>query len=343
MKPFKFILLLFLSVIVVSIIIISCKKVDVERLAVVTTGDPSNVQQTSVTAYGSIIDLGEDEKIQEYGFCLNIINPDTIIPPTLDDKATPPFDPTDITGDFLSNISGLVQNSNYQMRAYVVEPSGKVTYGNTIQFTTQSSGGSAQWLHYDDGINDDGIGLTEGGSFDVAIRFPTQALYSYNGYKISKIKFFPREGTSTQYSITIWEGTDIPTLLHDELVNNPQINNWTEFAPSYIYTINSNQEFWVGIWVQNHPPATYPAGVDAGPAVAGAGDMFSTDDGDTWDPLSELYPELDYNWNLQVYITNDKGQEVQLVNNVSERKLESTTTNGSKEVKSEKVNEKLID
>ena len=341
MKPIKLIILFILSAFLVSLIIISCKKVDLERLAMVTTGDPSNIQQTSVTAYGSIIDLGDDEQIQEYGFCLSYINK----PPTIDDKATPPFDATDITGDFFSNISGLTENSNYQLRAYVVEPSGKVTYGNTMQFKTQSSGISSIWLNYDDGENADGIGLTEGGSFDVAIRFPIQILQSYNGFKVSKIKFFPREGT-TQYSITIWEGTDTPTLLHHEVVNNPQIGSWTEFAPSYTYTIHSNQEFWVGYWVQDHPPATYPAGVDAGPAIAGFGDMFSTDDGDTWDPLSELYPELDYNWNLQVYITNEKGQEVQLVNNVSDRKIESTTSNGSKELKAEKVemvNEKLID
>jgi len=34
----------------------------------------------------------------------------------------------------------------------------------------------------------------------------------------------------------------------------------------------------------------------------------------TWDPLSELDPpNLDYNWNIQVYVTNQKGQEKQLV------------------------------
>jgi len=335
MRPFKFIMLLFLSALLVSIIIISCKKVDIERIAMVTTDETSNVLQNSVTAYGSIIDLGEEERIQEYGFCLSYINK----PPTIDDKATPPFDPTDITGDFLSNISGLAENSNYQLRAYLVETSGKVTYGNIIQFTTQGSGGSGLWLHYDDGENaDNGIGLTEGGDFDVAIRFPTQTLQQYDGYSVTRIKFFPREGTTSLYSITIWEGTNPPTLLHYEQVPYPQINAWTEFAPSYNYTISSSQEFWVGYWVQDHPAATYPAGVDAGPAVTSAGDMFSTDNGDTWDPLSTLYPELDFNWNLQVYVTNAKGQEVQLVNNISDGIIKtSTSSNGSKKIGAEKV------
>lgn len=341
MRPVKFIIRLFLSAFFVSIFIIGCKKIDLERIAMVTTGEPSSIQQTSVQAIGSIIDLGDEESIQEYGFCLSYINK----PPTIDDKATPPFDPTDITGDFLSNISGLAENSNYQMRAYIMESSGKVTYGNIVQFTTLSGGINGQWLHYDDGENaDNGIGLTEGGSFDVAVRFPTQALYSYNGYKVTKIKFFPKEGTTTNYSITIWEGSNPPTLLHYELVSSPQINSWTEFVPSYIYTINSNQEFWIGYWVQDHPPATYPAGVDDGPAIAGMGDMFSTDGGDTWDPLSTLYPELNFNWNLQVYITNGKGQEVQLVNNISDRIIESTPLNGILKIGAEKVvNKELID
>lgn len=341
MRPIKFIPLLFLLAFFVSIIINSCKKIDIERIAKVTTGEPANVQQTSVEASGSIIDLGEEEYIQEYGFCLSYIN----TPPTIYDKATPPFDATDIVGDYKSNISGLTENRNYQMRSYLIEPSGNVVYGNTIQFTTQGSGGSGEWLHYDDGVNaDNGIGLTEGGSFDVAIRFPTQVLGSYSGYQVTKIKFFAREGTTTQYSITIWEGTNTPNLVHYELVNNPQIDSWTEFAPSYTYTINSNQEFWIGYWVQDHPAATYPAGVDAGPAITGVGDMFSTDGGDTWDPLSTLYPELDFNWNLQVYISNGKGQEVQLVNNISERIIETTSLNGKPKIGADKeVNKELID
>jgi hypothetical protein len=312
---------IFISALLITLFIFisGCKKIDLERIAMVTTGEPSHVQQTSVRAYGSIIDLGKEERIQEYGFCLSYNNK----PPTIDDKAIPPFSTSVITGDFSSNISGLEENRNYQMRAYLVEPSGNVTYGNTTHFTT----GGGLWLHYDDGVNaDNGVGLTEGGNFDVAIRFPTQALQQYNGFEVTKIKFFPKEGTTTLYSITIWEGAGSPNLVHYEQVNNPQINAWTEFVPSYIYIIDSSVEFWIGYWVQDHPSGTYPAGVDDGPAITGAGNMFSTDNGDTWDALSILYPDLDFNWNLQVYVTNEKGVEVQLVNNVLDRSAETSIT-----------------
>ncbi|MCD4730396.1 MAG: hypothetical protein K8R74_07340 [Bacteroidales bacterium] len=316
---------IFISALLITLFILisGCKKIDLERIAMIRTDQPTNVLETSVNAYGSIIDIGKDESVQEYGFCLSYINK----PPTINDKAVPPFENRSTTGDFSSIISSLAENKTYQIRAYLIELSGEVSYGNIVEFKTLSAGGSGTWLHYDDGMNaDNGVGLTEGGSFDVAIRFPTQALQQYNGFQVTKIKFFPKEGTTTLYSITIWEGAGSPNLLHYEPVDFPQINAWTEFVPSYIYIIDSSVEFWVGYWVQDHPSGTYPAGVDDGPAITGAGNMFSTDNGETWDALSILYPDLDFNWNLQVYVTNEKGEEVQLVNNVPDRSAETSIT-----------------
>jgi len=320
--------------ILILIIVIGCKKVDLVRLAAVITGEPSNVLETSVHADGSIIDLGEAESVQEYGFCLSYINK----LPTVNDKATPPFDPTSILGDFSSNISGLAENKIYQMRSYVIEPSGTVAYGNVVEFKTLSSGISGDWLHYDNGSNHTGVGLTEGGAFDLAIRFPTQALMQYNGFSVTEFRFFPKVGSPTKYYITFWEGTNPPSLIHVEQVYPTNIDAWNVFYPSYNYVINSSYEFWAGIWVLDQPPDTYPAGCDTGPAITWAGDMFSTDNGDSWVALSEEYPNLDYNWNLQVYVTNQKGEQVQMVRKRPEVFKEnlSTEVNGNNEVVSEK-------
>ena len=66
-----------------------------------------------------------------------------------------------------------------------------------------------------------------------------------------------------------------------------------------------------GIWVTNYVLGTYPAGVD-GPAIAGAGDMISFDDGVSWESLYTGNPLLNYNWNLEVFVTNQQGQESKL-------------------------------
>lgn len=292
----------------ILLIIIGCKKFDLERIAMIRTDQPTNVLQTSVSAYGSIIDLGDDESVMEYGFCLSYVNK----PPTIENKATPPFDPTSITGDFASNISGLAVDRTYQIRAYLIEGSGEVTYGNIMEFTTLPSGGSPAWLHYDDGVNYTSVGLTEGGEFDLAIRFPTQALTQYNGFSVTKVRFYPKEPSPTKYYITFWEGSNPPSLVHIEQVY-PDIDQWNEILPSYNFVINSSYEFWAGLWIVDHPAGTHPAGCDEGPAINGAGNMISFDDGDTWDALYDLNGELNYNWNLQVYATNQKGEQFQIV------------------------------
>lgn len=329
---------IFISALLITLFIFisGCKKIDLERIAMIRTDQPTNVFETSVNAYGSIIDLGKDESVQEYGFCLSYVNK----PPTTEDKAVPPFESRSITGDFSSIISGLAENKTYQMRAYLIELSGEVSYGNIVEFKTLSSGGSSTWLHYDDGVNYTGIGLTEGGAFDLAIRFPTQALTQYNGFNVTKIKFFPLEPSPAKYYITLWEGSNPPTLVHIEQVF-PNTDQWNEFSPSYNYIINSSYEFWAGLWIVDYPAETYPAGVDEGPAVTGAGDMISFDDGDTWEALSISNPILDYNWNLQVYVTNQKGEEVQIVrkkSSVIRENLATGTNNKDNKVVSGKKN-----
>ena len=187
-----------------------------------------------------------------------------------------------------------------------------VQYGDALKFTTPNPGGTGYWLKYDDGVNFTGIGLTDGSNFDYAIRFPTQALTNYNGYRISKIRFFPKE--AADFHVEVFEGVNPPTLIYYEDVNNPILNTWNEYSPTNTYFIDSGIEVWVGIWVTNYVMGTYPAGSDDGPAVAGAGDMISFDDGVSWESLYTGNPLLNYNWNLEVFVTNQKGQEFKLVN-----------------------------
>lgn len=286
----------------------SCKKIDLTRIAVITTEPVGNVTATSATANGNIIDLGNS--IIEHGFCWT-----TSGSPTINDYIASAGG-TSSTGDFNLTISNLQQNTGYSIKSFIVDDNG-VTYGNTEYFTTLQDIIN-DWLHYDDGINNDGIGYSAGGEFDVAIRFPKEDIQQHAGSHITKVKFFPREDLPTQYYVTIWEGDNPPELIFVELVNNPNIDGWTEHTLSVPYEINMSTDLWVGYWIVDYPPDTYPAGVDDGPAVAGKGDMISNDDGETWNAMSLIDPpSLNYNWNLQAYMQNTKGITTMLTNSSS--------------------------
>lgn len=284
-----------------AIYLMGCKKIDLKRIAAVTTQAATNISQTTAEANGNVIDLGTN--LTDHGFCWKS---GTIGEPTINDNKESAGN-TAKTGAFSLVISGLQQNTNYQLRSYVSDEAG-VTYGETLSFKTlqQIIG---DWLHYDDGANADGIGYTSGGSFDVAIRFPKEDLIQYAGAGITKIKFFPREA-GIEYFVTIYEGDD-PDLMLLEKVTNPTIGAWTEFNLPGVYPIDISKDLWVGYWIVNHPEGTYPAGVDDGPAVTGLGDLISSDNGETWEALSEIDPpNLDYNWNLQVYVGDIRGEVV---------------------------------
>lgn len=281
----------------------SCKKIDLIRIAATSTEPVSNVASTSVKANGVVVDIGS--KQTDYGFCWS---EGTL--PTINNNKKSAGIATN-TGDYSLIISGLKQNTSYSVRSFIVDDS-VVYYGEAETFMT-SGDFNEQWLHYDDGANIDGIGYTSGGSFDVAIRFPKESLQDYTGGVISKIKFFPREGSPSEYYVTIWEGDDSPDLTLFEYVSNPNIGGWTEFSLPEEYPINTAKDLWIGYWVEDSPADTYPAGVDNGPAMTGYGDLISSDGGVSWSTLSTIDPpNLDYNWNLQAFVQNAKGETVLL-------------------------------
>lgn len=299
-----------------SLVYNGCKKVDVVRIAYVKTGTPTNILSTSATANGEVIDLGEGEA-SDHGFCWSLVDD-----PNIDDPHAS-IGKASSTGTYSVVMTMLTQNKKYYFRSYIKDDNG-YTYGNVNSFTTAISNGGS-WLHWDDVPDDNGVGLTDGGSFDVAIRFPSQDLQDYLGYKVTRVKFIPRTGFPVEYSITLWEGTNPPTLIQGGDVNNIIVNEWNEIYLIDLYEIQAGTELWVGVWVQNQPAGEFPAGVDAGPAVEGVGNMISFDDGGTWDALSILNPDLNFNWSLRVYVVDDKGKEVVLVNDISEDRIKVTS------------------
>jgi hypothetical protein len=320
--------ILLLIILIAGVFFTGCKKIEIVRIASVKTQSVTNITTDAVSAFGEIIDVGEGSA-NAHGFCFG---------PTIDpifNSTSKDLGSVSETGVFTAKISGLSSNMTYYLRTFIRDEIG-ISYGNVISFTTGGTGNSFKW---DDGINYDGVGFNDGSNFDYAIRIPTQQLTPYNGYRISKIRFFPKANAT--FYVEVFDGINGSNLVFYENVPNPIINDWTEYSPSYDYYINSGIEVWVGIWVTSYSAGDFPAGVDDGPAIAGFGDMFSRDLGATWESLYLTY-DLNYNWNLEVFFSNQKGEEVKY--NANNQKLQngkSVSAYGSSGSKPVAINKKI--
>jgi hypothetical protein len=275
----------------------SCKKVDLERTAFIKTGQVTNVTSSSAQVTGIIVDMGEGT-ITEYGFVVN----DLSFPVTGSAKL----------GDYITTITGLNPSTQYSVKGYL-KSGGEIIYASASSlFTTLNISPTNAWLHYDNGENFDGIGMNAGGDFDVAIRFAPSDIADYDGWKITKIKFFPKVGLPIVYTLEILTGATVPTLDYSQDLSSVSVDQWNEITLNESFTIDASTDLWVGYWVQNQPALTYPVGCDQGPAVAGKGDMISVDGLASWSSLSALVPSLNYNFNIQIYAINQAGIEKQM-------------------------------
>lgn len=98
-------------------------------LAAVSTKDVTDITDSSAVSGGLISDDGGTTIISK-GICWN-----TNGNPTIEDDITENGQGAD---EFVSELSGLLPNTTYSIRAYVVNSEG-VSYGNEIQFTTNPS------------------------------------------------------------------------------------------------------------------------------------------------------------------------------------------------------------
>lgn len=176
--------------------------------------------------------------------------------------------------------------------------------------------GNSLWLGWNNGINNDAIGLTGGGTFSVAIRFTPLQLGGIIGASITKLRFFPY--TEGDFVLKVWTGNNAGNLVLEQPLTTISVGNWNEVILTAPVSVTGDTELWFGYTV-THEDEDYPAGVDAGPAVTGFGDMISLD-GSTWESMATAYA-LNYNWNIEGFV---EGYDRNL-NGTNTYKLEYTT------------------
>jgi hypothetical protein len=158
------------------------------------------------------------------------------------------------------------------------------------------------FIRYDDGINFDAI--SAGNNFEVSAYWPEYVMQQYTGMELSEVEVYISDAPDT-FELKVY-GAGTPTepgnLLYQQTVDvSPGIWNTIELLPRLEIT---GDDIWIGYHVTT--PWNYPAGCDAGPAVAGYGDMISID-GITFEPMSNL--GFNYNWNIAATLSGEIGME----------------------------------
>jgi len=157
------------------------------------------------------------------------------------------------------------------------------------------SGDDVVLLHYD-GDNASAVGLTNGGTYEVAAMFPATMLGSYIGMELTKVEVYINDPADS-YKLKIY-GSNTPnapgSLLSEQTFAATSLS-WNTITLTSPVTV-SGGDIWVAYEIVQSAVGVYPAGTDAGPHQFN-GDWIKT--GASWAQLHIANPALDYNWNIR--------------------------------------------
>ncbi len=274
----------------------------------------------AVAGYGDMISFDgiNYDPMTSYGISYNWNIAATL---TGQDDPEVAWNPAEIIFDYWPNTMETKELEVFNIGGGILECSMSITYGPSAppsmpaNISTKQSGQFSQEhnarvnlspgqtddevIRYDDGLNYDAI--SAGSNFEVSAYWPSSAMGLYAGMKLSEVEVFIKDAPNV-FELKIYDAgtpTNPGNLLYQQTVDvNP--NSWNTIALTPQLEI-TGYDIWIGYEV-SFTPGTYPAGCDAGPAVAGFGDMISYD-GNTFQPMSNL--GFDYNWNIAATLTGE--------------------------------------
>lgn len=151
-------------------------------------------------------------------------------------------------------------------------------------------------LHYDNGYVN-GIGLTGGGYFYAAVRFPASTTSLYSGYTLESVDIYIKD-VPINSKLYVWgKGSAFSPghILHTQPFT-AFANSWNTIPLSGSIAL-TGQDIWIGYSV-THTPSQVPSGCDDGPEDPDGG-WFSTN-GAYWSRLASN--DLNYNWNIRAFV-----------------------------------------
>jgi hypothetical protein len=169
---------------------------------------------------------------------------------------------------------------------------------------------SESLLQYADDEVNSAIGYPSDEGFSASALFTNQELMNYEGKTLTHIGFVPYS-SDADFTLKIWGGSD-DELIYEQEISDYSIQEWNDIALDEPITITGMDQLRIGYSVV-HPSFVFPAGIDAGPAVAGKGDLISLD-GTTWQSISDIY-DLSNNFMIRGFVQGSDSTVSMLVDN----------------------------
>jgi hypothetical protein len=223
--------------------------------------------------------------------------------------AIPVFDKSANTSKENTTDDKTVTYYGYEVNAPMqLDPKPKPPQDNPLPDATGKPDQSVE-VHYDTDY-DSGVGTNSAASFITAARFTADELAAYYGsYEISAIKFHIRTNQFSEVQAKIWEGGSLSGPVQEIYTANVTeevlIEQWTIHELPELISMIPGEEYWFGYSIQ--ATGGFPASVDAGPMVEDKGAwMFFNG---SWAQLTELNPQLNFNWNIRVILDPVLGVE----------------------------------
>ena len=204
---------------------------------------------------------------------------------------------------------------NYNLAA----PSGlvaTVTYPNVHLTWLAPNSTPDQWIKWENTTSGGGVGWGSGSCNAVgASRWSVADIAPYSGMYLKKIRFVPYTGGSyatTGYSFTlkVYKGASSASLseVYSQAVPTITFNVYNDVTLTTPVQIDGSQEFWFGF--EAIAAQGYPFGIDAGPGIAGKGDMILS--GGAWYSMVTDWA-LNYNFMIQGYVSGTSSKSPMLL------------------------------
>jgi hypothetical protein len=164
--------------------------------------------------------------------------------------------------------------------------------------------GSGEWLHWDDGMFNAKIGMGTEGIWTSAILFESTDLAGFEEMIITRVRLVVHD-LARSATLVIWQGIDRNNLT--EKIRQPfhQVEkSWVNIELDDPLEIDTNLELVIGVEWDDPGEGVFPAGVDESTGYEGKGNMVlaGTWPGG-WNLLSN-FPVSQGDWNLQAFVTD---------------------------------------
>lgn len=194
---------------------------------------------------------------------------------------------------------------------YTCSPDG--TFGTTLHLSYSVG----EWLHYDDGVNLDGVGGP--GSFYWGVMFPADMLAAYEGSSLTKVSLFAYAQTSGDLNIYYGGSTSPGELIHTQLYAVAATSKFEEIELTSALPIDPSTNIWVVF--STAQGGSYPASTCM--PVGNPNARWISMDGIVWEDM--MIYGMDVTWMIRAYAEQPAKGEISSLTPITDYEYTAST------------------